>query len=255
MLPFLTGSQGKGGFGEVVKARNRLDGRSYAISELPIIYQGVSDDPYPEKVKLRPEDNEQKVYREVNSLSRVSHQYIVRYYGCWLEEAAPVEQTPKLEASVGDVTSSEEEDDIFAMNLHDLSFSRREQSRTASFPRIRFAHSNEVSDNESNDSDSDSEASDATTAADPTDPYGRPIAIPPQLSTSRTDGTTDDGMVQRILYIQMEFVEKVRPLNCIAFATDDYSKPCGKRFLLVSPTKKFGGYWCRSYRPWPTCCL
>lgn len=54
---------GEGGFGKVVKAKNKLDGRFYAIK----------------KIKLRPEDNEQKVFREVNALSRLNHQFIVRY--------------------------------------------------------------------------------------------------------------------------------------------------------------------------------
>jgi serine/threonine protein kinase len=53
---------GEGGFGKVVKAKNKLDGRFYAIK----------------KIKLRPEDNEQKVFREVNALSRLNHQFIVR---------------------------------------------------------------------------------------------------------------------------------------------------------------------------------
>lgn len=41
------------------------------------------------KIKLRPEDNEQKVFREVNALSRLNHQFIVRYFTCWLETSAP----------------------------------------------------------------------------------------------------------------------------------------------------------------------
>jgi len=47
---------GRGGFGEVVKARNKLDGRYYAIK----------------KVKLNPKDNmtNRKILREVTTLSR-----------------------------------------------------------------------------------------------------------------------------------------------------------------------------------------
>ena len=61
--------QGKGGFGSVVKARNKLDGRIYAIK----------------KVKLRGTENDDKIFREVNALSRLNHRYIVRYYATWLE--------------------------------------------------------------------------------------------------------------------------------------------------------------------------
>nr|XP_019050908.1 PEK/GCN2 protein kinase [Kwoniella bestiolae CBS 10118]OCF29838.1 PEK/GCN2 protein kinase [Kwoniella bestiolae CBS 10118] len=194
---------GKGGFGEVVKARNKLDGRSYAIK----------------KVKLRPEDNEAKVYREVNNLSRVNHQHIVRYYSCWLEDANPPQLTPTAdEPTPGPIPSTvSTEEDIFALDFDDASFSRRDQSRSASFPRIRFANEDEDEDDEEEDSDDDGESgsesdSDASTAADPSEMRERGrslnIPIPPKPSASITDATTDDGNVQRILYIQMEFVEK-----------------------------------------------
>ncbi|WVQ95416.1 hypothetical protein IAU59_002513 [Kwoniella sp. CBS 9459] len=192
---------GKGGFGEVVKARNRLDSRSYAIK----------------KIKLRPEDNEQKVYREVNNLSRVNHQHIVRYYSCWLEDANPPQLTPTADDSTPGPAvrnSSSTEEDIFALNFDDASFSHRDQSRSASFPRIRFADDSDEEEEESVDSsensDTESDSSGASTAADPSDVRGRALRIPmpSKRSESVTDATTDDGMVQRILYIQMEFVEK-----------------------------------------------
>lgn len=60
---------GKGGFGEVVKARNRLEGTFYAIK----------------KIKHRV-DKLDSLLSEVLSLARLNHQYIVRYYGTWVEE-------------------------------------------------------------------------------------------------------------------------------------------------------------------------
>ena len=163
-------------------------------------------------MKLRPEDNEQKVYREVNSLSRVSHQYIVRYYSCWLEDANPHPPDPSTDSSTPSGrtrTASGSDEDIFAINFEDVSSSRRDQSRTASFPRIRFANSGEEDEQDSDDSDTESSSS-AETAADPSDARSRLIPIGPRPSMSTTDSSTDGGAVQRILYIQMEFVEKVR---------------------------------------------
>ncbi|GBG33262.1 eIF-2-alpha kinase GCN2 [Hondaea fermentalgiana] len=61
---------GVGGFGKVVKARNRLDGRVYAIK----------------KIKFEGSENDMKLLREVTSLAKMSHQYIVRYYQAWVEE-------------------------------------------------------------------------------------------------------------------------------------------------------------------------
>lgn len=183
----------------------------------------------PEKVKLRPEDNEQKVYREVNSLSRVSHQYIVRYYGCWLEDTGRIEPPLSTGSGSGTLPSQNPEDeDIFATNFDDLSVSRRDHSRSASsFPRIRFANSGE-SDEESEDSvesdDGDDSSEGGQTAADPSEARAQPVpketrgrsmVIANKASLSLTDGTTDDGGVQRILYIQMEFVEKVGVPRCV----------------------------------------
>ncbi|KAG0224647.1 hypothetical protein BGW42_004971 [Actinomortierella wolfii] len=64
---------GRGGFGEVVKARNKLDGRFYAIK----------------KIKLDPRDNatNRKILREVTTLSRLHHQFVVRYFTTWFEDS------------------------------------------------------------------------------------------------------------------------------------------------------------------------
>ncbi|KAA1096277.1 hypothetical protein PGT21_011350 [Puccinia graminis f. sp. tritici] len=61
---------GKGGFGEVLKARNKLDNRFYAIKKIPL--------------PVNPRE-ETKILREVTILSRMSHPHIVRYHACWIE--------------------------------------------------------------------------------------------------------------------------------------------------------------------------
>lgn len=174
----------------------------------------------------------------------MNHQHIVRYYGCWLEDANPPDLTPTLEDSVhtastaGTGATCSTEEDIFAVNFDDFSLSRRDQSRSASFPRIRFTNSNGDDDDDSDeddsseedDTESDTESDSSAATADPSEPRGRsqpqsslfqqrPQAqsqrqsIPgkPSASTSVMTSSTSDGMVRRILYIQMEFVEKVHP--------------------------------------------
>ncbi|KAJ3082936.1 hypothetical protein HK102_001374, partial [Quaeritorhiza haematococci] len=63
---------GKGGFGEVVKARNRIDGRLYAIKKVHLSSRNKNKD---------------KLLREVLALSRLHHQFVVRYFAAWVEEA------------------------------------------------------------------------------------------------------------------------------------------------------------------------
>lgn len=64
------GRLGKGGYGEVVKARNKVDGRIYAIK----------------KIKQKSASALTEVLSEVMLLSRLNHSCVVRYYTAWPEE-------------------------------------------------------------------------------------------------------------------------------------------------------------------------
>lgn len=65
-----TGRIGKGAFGEVVRARNRNDGRIYAIK----------------KIQSKTASTLNKVLPEVHLLASLNHPYVVRYFGAWPEE-------------------------------------------------------------------------------------------------------------------------------------------------------------------------
>ncbi|KAI8614564.1 kinase-like domain-containing protein [Chytriomyces sp. MP71] len=62
---------GRGGFGSVVKARNRIDNRFYAVKKIKVDSKKAGG------VKL---------LREVQTLSRLHHHNIVRYYQAWFED-------------------------------------------------------------------------------------------------------------------------------------------------------------------------
>jgi translation initiation factor 2-alpha kinase 4 len=64
------GRLGKGGYGVVVKARNKVDGRTYAIK----------------KIKQKSASALTGVLSEVMLLSRLNHPCVVRYYTAWPEE-------------------------------------------------------------------------------------------------------------------------------------------------------------------------
>lgn len=64
------GRLGKGGYGEVVKARNKVDGSIYAIK----------------KIKLKSAAALTEVLSEVILLSRLNHGCVVRYYAAWPED-------------------------------------------------------------------------------------------------------------------------------------------------------------------------
>ncbi|KAI8785192.1 eukaryotic translation initiation factor 2-alpha kinase 4 [Biomphalaria glabrata] len=62
---------GKGGFGDVLKVRNKIDGGLYAIK----------------KIVLNPKSKKfnDKMLREVKLLSQMKHEHVVRYYCSWIE--------------------------------------------------------------------------------------------------------------------------------------------------------------------------
>ena len=83
---------GSGGFGVVVKARNKLDAKIYAIKKI--------------KINIR-KQSFQKILREVLTVARLNHQYVVRYYNAWLEKGEADFDGPELsEDEEGDDTTT-----------------------------------------------------------------------------------------------------------------------------------------------------
>ncbi|KAG8745969.1 hypothetical protein FRC10_006532 [Ceratobasidium sp. 414] len=177
---------GKGGFGSVVKAQNKLDGRIYAVK----------------KIKLRGADGA-NIHREINALSKLSHRYIVRYYTAWLETLQSDTRLPtdSDESSASSDTteapetltngSSTDEEALF--NLDDLPPPGSSPYTGTSFPGIHFRESSESRSRSSHGFDDSS---------DEDEDEDIPVLAPPT-----TVKTAPPKVNPRILYIQMEFVE------------------------------------------------
>ncbi|KAH7905298.1 kinase-like domain-containing protein [Hygrophoropsis aurantiaca] len=175
---------GRGAFGSVVKARNKIDSRIYAVK----------------KIRLRTDQSDTKLFREVNALSRLSHRFIVRYFTTWVETSEDISATPSSdseydsESTEGGMTSvphsyeRRENSDPFSIDLSDLDDYGSDKS---SFPSIHFTRSDAANDKDEEDDDSD-------------DGFGN-------LFTSEYADEVDTKpppVVPRTLYIQMEFVER-----------------------------------------------
>lgn len=88
---------GKGAFGEVVKVRNKIDGRYYAVKRIRLDAKNV--------------EHNRKILREVMTLSRLQHERIIRYFQAWIEGGGPAlnegfEEDEKEESSLSSSSSS-----------------------------------------------------------------------------------------------------------------------------------------------------
>ncbi|KAF8060720.1 kinase-like domain-containing protein [Lyophyllum atratum] len=178
---------GKGAFGSVVKARNKIDNRIYAVK----------------KVRLKTAGSDVKIFREVNALSRLSHRFIVRYFTTWVE----ISDEPLSHAASDDSeTESGTEDGMtsvpssgerylptngggLTIDFDDVN-DRRSLSTKSSFPSIHFDFDEAGSPGtgESSGSDEDDGLANLFTPL-------VPLVMPPPMQS-------------RTLYIQMEFVER-----------------------------------------------
>jgi translation initiation factor 2-alpha kinase 4 len=140
------GRLGKGGFGEVVKARNKMDGGIYAIK----------------KIKQKTASALSEVLSEVMLLSRLNHPYVVRYFTAWPEEEP---DDPNASEDTTTITTTTTEDDILSPGQFpdnaSLDFG---QSTTggldfisSGFPKIQFGgDSDDDSDQSASGSEDDS---------------------------------------------------------------------------------------------------
>lgn len=79
------GVVGRGGYGKVVVASNKLDGNSYAIKK--ISFSGVASNRFT------------RILREVKSLARLDHPNIVRYNSAWIEDHSVILERIEAEAN------------------------------------------------------------------------------------------------------------------------------------------------------------
>ncbi len=83
---------GKGAFGAVIKVRNKIDNRYYAVKRI--------------KLDRRNSEENQKILREVTTLSRLHHDRIIRYYQAWIEGLGDEENQKKtnqdLQSTISD---------------------------------------------------------------------------------------------------------------------------------------------------------
>ncbi|KAH8430468.1 putative protein kinase (Gcn2) [Aspergillus melleus] len=169
------GRLGKGGFGQVVKARNKLDGRFYAVK----------------KISQRSAAALKDTLSEIMLLSRLNHPYVVRYYTAWLEEDHGHIDEDAVSSSDGYFSGRDS-------NAYEYSTGGLDFISSSGYPKIEFG------------GDSDEER-DGTTPSqnfkrETPETYGSESGTGADLS--RVMSGSQGRPVLSTLYIQMEYCEK-----------------------------------------------
>ncbi|WPG97933.1 Serine/threonine-protein kinase [Acrodontium crateriforme] len=204
------GRLGRGGFGEVVKARNKLDGGIYAVK----------------KIKQAPQLLD-RVLSEVMLLNRLNHPYVVRYFSTWVENdlSSAISEEAVSTTDYTSQTRDDDDDDDDTSDGPRMDFGYQSTGgldfvSSTGYPQIQFGDDDDDdSENdpfERDDEDTDGQMIMGSDAA--TESAKGFEARPLFMRKSRSD-----SRLPSVLYIQMEYCERqtLRDLIRRGMSTDD----------------------------------
>lgn len=187
------GRLGKGGFGEVVKARKKLDGQIYAIK----------------KITQRSHASLTEILKEVRLLSQISHPAVVRYYNTWLEEV------PSYDDSEEETSSEESETEGSKDTVSQGAFIQFTTSASgldfmssSGYPNIEFEDDSEVQDDEDEDEDDESDGDEDEDEDDESDEETPSNRGRPGNPSSPTRVQGRKRHFKTVMYISMEYCDK-----------------------------------------------
>lgn len=175
---------GKGGFGEVVKARMKLDGQVYAIK----------------KIKTRSETNLDELIKEVQLLSRLNHPAVVRYNNTWVERLTSHSDTEDCTS-----TSDPSEDDSEGNLSADVEFESTNNTGGLDF---MSSNANVVYGDDDFDDSEDDETEEKTGSEDGTSDYNESSSVDTDANARVSRLARPRRSIITTLYIAMEYCEK-----------------------------------------------
>lgn len=174
---------GKGAYGDVLKVRNKLDNRQYAIKRIPL--------------SSRNRQLYKKMTREVELLSRLNHENVVRYYNSWIESAAINDDVVNpFEGSDWSVSHENRNPSQRVPNIVDESEEEEEESSTSDWINCMAT----VDDSSSDGIEFVNSNGEAVPSDDEQD-------VEKSNSNSQKQSNRPRPLLQ-YMYIQMEFCEK-----------------------------------------------
>ena len=198
------GRLGRGGYGEVLKARHNLDGRIYAIK----------------KIKQESAAALTDVLHEVMLLSRLDHPYIVRYYGAWPEHELPgISDSGEETVSSIETPSFSAEDALGSVDFSHTATSGLDFVSSGGHALIEFEDDDDTSDSDAIESGDENK----TTEDSLEDRHVKSGSEGHSLGLKRTQSSSIARNIRQTLYIQMEYCERHTLRDLIR--KDLYSNP------------------------------
>ncbi|EDW27954.1 GL27249 [Drosophila persimilis] len=177
---------GKGAFGDVLKVRNILDNREYAIKRIPL--------------PARSRQLYKKMTREVELLSRLNHENVVRYFNSWIESVNDADAAEMDKLLGGEWSQSQQELSVKPAKSPQLGIAVTEDEEEDSSSSMWNAYIPTVEDSDSDDGiefvDSDGQVAVYDNDEDNDD------------EDSTRGRTNSPRPLMQVMYIQMEFCEK-----------------------------------------------
>ncbi|KAL1304425.1 hypothetical protein AAFC00_003423 [Neodothiora populina] len=209
------GRLGKGGFGEVVKARNKADGGVYAIK----------------KIKQTSVEQLQQVLSEAMLLHRLNNAYVVRYFSAWVEDDFSSTSAIEEDSVTESYGTSTGQDIEFGLSSRGLDFASSQGYN------IEFGEDSSEDDGSSAEDDEDDEDEDVSSGTETGghQTHMQAGARGPISERAIHDSHTTDSsplmktrskshrIARSVLYIQMEYCERHTLRDIIR--RDIYEKP------------------------------
>ena len=178
------GRLGRGGFAEVFRARNKVDGQLYAIKKIKASSKSALD----------------PVLSEATVLSRLNHPNVVRYFASWIDDSLGQIDDTQDSSENGDSSSLAYTGNI-SKNLLPMS-SRGLDFISSTGVNIVFGNEDEGDESETSDDD---DADESSYSNDNNDNYD------PKMKSRRYSEhhlQNSEPMTSTILYIQMEYCKQ-----------------------------------------------
>lgn len=174
------GRLGKGGFGQVVKARKKLDGGVFAIK----------------KIMVNTSSTLTEVLKEVALISKLNHPAVVRYYDAWVDTAPDTSAIETDDESSDEM--SDEETDVSQSTPYAMSGGLDFMS-SSGYPVIEFGYDTDNGEEQGTDWHN------GQGSEQEIDQTPDQSSITPENRNQRTQPGAE---AQRILYISMEYCDR-----------------------------------------------